>query len=543
MKMVRVVFLVLALVVMPAIVQAQFLFTTNNGAITITGYSGSDSNVVIPGAINGYPVTSIGNSAFYNSIVTNVSLPSTITNIGYQAFTTSSLTSMIIPDSVITIGPSSFLDCSNLASVTIGTNVTTFGDEAFGNCPRLTNIFIPASVTNFTDGSAFLECTNLIAIYVDSQNPVYSSVAGVLFDKHQTTLVTYPGGLVGSYVFPNTVTSIGDFAFAFNYNLTNVIIPEGITNVGQYAFSSCFNITNFTISGTVTTLGQYSFSGCTKVTTITIPEGVTSIGRDAFSDMGLTNIFIPASATNVGPAAFGCFTLKSINVDSSNPAYRSVDGVLFDVQGRTLVEFPIAKAGNSYNLGSYTVPQGTTAIGDSAFQGAYLANVTLPSTLTSIGNTAFDTTRVSSLVIPPNVVFFGWLGNCPKLGSIYFEGNAPVSGTGIPVITVGLQSITAYYLPGTTGWGPTFQTSRIPTALWSPPHVDSMGQNFGVQSNAFGFTINWVAGTTVVIEACDDLAAANWQPLQTNTLATGAAYFSDPQGINSSSRFYRVRTP
>lgn len=101
---------------------------------------------------------------------------------------------------------------------------------------------------------------------------------------------------------------------------------------------------------------------------------------------------------------------------------------------------------------------------------------------------------------------------------------------------------TAYYLPGTTGWGSTFDC--IPTALWLLPNpLILSGPSFGVKSNGFGFTISWATNTTVVVEACTDLANPVWFPVSTNTLTDGWSYFSDPQWRNYTRRFYRVSSP
>jgi len=182
--------------------QAQFSFTTNHGAITITGYTGSQGSVVIPSMINGWPVTGIGNSAFYNlADVTNVVIPDGVGNIDIQAFVGTGLTSIAIPDSVTNIGQSAFLDCSSLTSVTLGQSLASIGDYAFGGCPNLTNIFLPKSITNLV-ATAFNECPGLTNITADAENPAYSSLAGVLFDKNLTKLVNYPGGRAGNYAIP-----------------------------------------------------------------------------------------------------------------------------------------------------------------------------------------------------------------------------------------------------------------------------------------------------------------------------------------------------
>jgi hypothetical protein len=99
---------------------------------------------------------------------------------------------------------------------------------------------------------------------------------------------------------------------------------------------------------------------------------------------------------------------------------------------------------------------------------------------------------------------------------------------------------TAFYLPGTTGWGATFD--GLPTALWKP-QAQTADSGFGVQTNLFGFNISWASGQTIVVEACTNLSNPLWQPVQTNTLTSGTAYFSDPQWTNYPGRFYRLRSP
>src|SRR5262249_27362637 len=160
----------------------------NNGAITLTRYTGSDGMVIIPSTTNGYPVTSIGDSAFLNSSsLTNVSIPDSVTNIDFQAFTGAGLTSVTIPDSVISVGRSAFLNCANLTSLTIGSSVISIGADAFYACSGLRNVFIPLSVTNL-NSTAFANCSGLVSITVDAQNRAYSSLAGVLFDKIRANL-------------------------------------------------------------------------------------------------------------------------------------------------------------------------------------------------------------------------------------------------------------------------------------------------------------------------------------------------------------------
>ena len=236
----------LCVAMVPAVVQAQFTFITNNGAITITGYTGSGGAVTIPDTTNGWPVTRIGDYAFYNCY---------------------SLTGVTIGNSVTNIGNWTFSNCTSLTNVTISNNVTSIGDYAFYYCTKLTSVTVPNSVTSI-GVDAFASCYGLTAITVDALNSVYSSVAGVLFDKSHTTLIQCPGGKAGSYTVPNSVTSIGNGAFSFCSSLTSVTIPNSVTNIGNNAFAICTSLKAVCFQGNAPGAGSDSsvFSGDNNAT-------------------------------------------------------------------------------------------------------------------------------------------------------------------------------------------------------------------------------------------------------------------------------------
>jgi hypothetical protein len=229
------------------------------------------------------------------------------------------------------------------------------------------------------------------------------------------------------------------------------------------------------------------------LTNVTIPNGVARIGSNAFAYcFGLTNIAIPSSVINIGDWAFiGCNGLSAINVSIGNPAYSSVNGILFDKTQNTLIQCPQAKAGN------FEVPE----------------------SVTSIGRQAFD--------------------SCINLTGVFFHRNPPALGSSV---FDGADNTTVYYLPGMTGWGTTF--GGRPTALWGLPYpiILNDGPGFGVQTNGFSCTISWASNASVVVEACTNLANPLWFPLQTNTLNGGLFYFNDPQWKNHPARFYQVHS-
>ena len=272
-------------------------------------------------------VTSIGGSAFYNcKSLTSVTISGSVTSIGWSAFYgCASLTSVTIPDSVTSIGGSAFYGCTSLTSVTIPNSVTSIGDQAFYNCTSLTSVTIPDSVTSIGN-CAFASCTSLTGIWVAEGNSHYANDAsGVLFNKDKTTLVQCPGAFA-AYTVPNSVTSIGEYAFSHCTSLTSVTIPNSVTSIGEHAFSYCTSLTSVTISDSVTSIGEYAFSHCTSLTSVTIPNSVTSIGEHAFSYCtSLTSVTISDSVTSIGEYAFyDCTSLTDVYYAGSEAQWKAI---------------------------------------------------------------------------------------------------------------------------------------------------------------------------------------------------------------------------
>lgn len=321
----------------------------------------------------------------------------------------------------------------------------------------------------------------------------------------------YKGG-VTNVIIPDEVTNIGVSVFEYCVNLTSINLPAGVTQIPDFAFRHCDHLSNAPISGSVTDIGNFAFSQCGSLTSIFIPEGVFSIGSAAFANCdNLTNAVIPASVTSLGSEIFNySLQLPGIVVHPENLFYCSVDGVLFNKSRTILLECPTGRSGN------YVVPSGTTKIAGSAFQSCpALTTVTIPASVTNLGYYAFYA--------------------CGSLTGIYFQGNPPDLVFG----PFDNDKLTIYYLPGTTGWGPTF--GGMPTVLWNP-QAQTSDASFGVRTNGFGFNIIGTADIPVVVEASTNLAGS-WIPLQSASLTNGLFYFSDPQWTNHPGRFYRIRSP
>lgn len=477
--------------VLPPSVKAQFNFTTNNGKITITKYTGSGGSVVIPPSTNGYPIATIGAYAFeYCTRLTSVDIGTNVTSIGAWAFAScQGLTNANIANSVTTIDSFAFYFCTRLSNAAIPTNVTSIGSSAF-EASALTSVTIPKSVANIGD-SAFA-CTRLTNIVVDPSNSFYAGVGGVLFIKDQTTLIQCPGGKTGPYT-----------------------IPSSVTNIGDYAFTKCYFMTS-----------------------VTIPTNVTSIGHRAFLGCGLTSVAIPNSITNIGYAAFcSCTSLTNIMVDALNSFYASMDGALFNKNQTTLIQYPGGKAG------SYTIPNSVSSIGNMAFADCYLMTSTIiPNSVTAIGLGAFGyCLSLTNVTIGSGVTYIDSYAfeYCNSLTALCFQGDAPSLGNYV----FSGDLATVYYLPGTSGWDATY--GDLPTVPWYLPNplILATTPNFGVRTNQFGFIISWATNLSVVVERCTDLIIPDWSAVSTNALVNGCFYFSDAKWTNYPTRFYRIHSP
>lgn len=221
----------------------NFTWKTNGAGITMTGYSGSETFVVIPDSIKGLPVTQLGSGAFANLLNANsIAIPNTVRFIDREAFSRCyHLTNVTIPDSVTDIGVEAFFYCTNLGTVRLSSSVTNIGNFAFYFCFGLTNID------------------------VDAANEVFSSTNGVLYNKGQTTLVLCPDGKSGTFSIPNSVKSIRYDAFAGCVCLTNIIIPAGVTSIEDFAFENCPNLAGVYFEGNVPdSFGEYIFEAATS---------------------------------------------------------------------------------------------------------------------------------------------------------------------------------------------------------------------------------------------------------------------------------------
>ena len=498
----------------------ELTFSVNDNGTTaaVTGHEGGIvGDLAIPASttINGttYPVTVIGKRAFYNCDgMTSVTIPNSVTTIGEDAFLVcNGLTSVTIPNSVITIGAYAFSSCKNLTSVILPTSVTSIGEAAFSYCRTLEGITIPASVTNI-GYAAFSECSALTSIVVKQNNPKYDSRNNceAIIETATNTLI------VGckNTTFPNSVTSIGDYAFSGCNGLTSVSIPRSITSIGFRAFSNCTSLTSLSIPSSVTSIvggtssgctnltsiwveegnpyyaspnncnaiintntnallagckttvipnsvtsiDKYAFYRCTGLTSVTIPRSVSTIYDHAFSDCtGLTSINIPASVTFIGHYAFsGCSGLTRIDA-YPNPAKVSLGSSVFD--------YNVSKDGTLHVLPHFlcayqTADQWkafTNIAGDLEWENVLTYAVNDDGTTATV--TGYEGDVVGDLSIPATVTISGTTYPVTVIGGNAFSGTSLTSVT-IPnsVTTIGWEAF---------GWCTGLTSVVIPNSVTS----------------------------------------------------------------------------
>ena len=329
-------------------------------------------------------------------------VPDSVTEIGNSAFSgCTSLKELTIPDSVTEMGNYAFYNCTSLSKVKLSNGLTEIGSFAFSDCKRLAEMTIPDSVTEI-GRSAFKGCINLTDITVSPDNKNFSGVDGVLFSKDMSTLLVYPAGNKRStYIVPDGVTEIGNYAFDRCTSLSKVQLSNGLTKIGDDAFSDCKSLTEITMPDSVTEIGSFAFYRCTSLSKVKLSNGLTEIGSFAFSDCKrLAEMTIPDSVTEIGKSVFsGCSSLVEITVSPDNKNYVSVDGVLFSKDMSALLAYP---AGNKRS--TYTVPDSVTKIDDAAFFGCvYLTDITVSSdnkNYVSVDGVLF-TKNMSTLVAYP----------------------------------------------------------------------------------------------------------------------------------------------
>ncbi|MBQ8257729.1 MAG: leucine-rich repeat domain-containing protein, partial [Bacteroidaceae bacterium] len=346
--------------------------------------------------------------------------------------------------------------------------VTAICYQAFKDYTNISGITIPASVSSI-GYDAFVGCTNLASIKVESGNPVFDSrencnaiietATNTLIQGCKNTIIPNSVTLIGNTAFynctgltsitiPNSVTSIRAYAFFGCSGLTSIEIPNSVTSIGGHAFFGCSGLTSVTIPNSVKAIGENVFSGCTSLTSVTIPSSVTSIGYGAFSCCsGLTIITIPNSVTRIGYEAFyGCTNLATVVNNSSLDiiagsedhglvAYYA-DEVINNRGGSVIGDFVFNDSGNLIkyigNESEITLPEKSPAgikygIVEAFQNNTKITSVIIPDSVSFIYNTFSGCTSLTSVTIGNGVHRIGEAAfqGCSALKDIYVNGIVP----------------------------------------------------------------------------------------------------------------------
>jgi len=292
----------------------------------------------------GERIKSIGSMAFHGCGIQELTIPDSCTSIGSQAFwADENLKRVHLPASLKSLKFGLFYFCVNLDNVVIPDGVTKIDDLAFFNCQSLSRINIPQSVIEL-DTHAFNRCYSLTGFDVDSNNPNYCDLEGVLFDKEMTILELYPVAKPDEeYIVPDNVWGLQNDAFWEADNLERIVMNRELEAIGNGTFSDCDLLEDVVFSDKVTTIGEMAFAFCPSLTQINLPASVQELGRSIFMDAGLTTFALPegfstmpemmlynchqltqatlpATCTYVAEGAFyGCDAMTRLNVNAVTP--------------------------------------------------------------------------------------------------------------------------------------------------------------------------------------------------------------------------------
>lgn len=294
-----------------------FRYAVDGNGVTITKYTGTAPDVVIPDEIDGKPVTAIGERAFAWKPVVSVIGGRWIVRIGEKVFYLCRLlASAPLGCNLVSTGDDAFGFCSALTSLSLPDSVVSIGRECFARCDALSAVEIGIGL-QIIGQQAFYSDSGLTSFTVSEDNGSFSSVDGALFDKEQTELLQYPSGRrEASYQIPAGVRRVRGYAFAWA-GVKRVVFPDNTVSVGEFAFSYSA-VEEIRFGANLHTIGKAAMEYCHALRNVSLPENLIEIGEAAFYDCrALEAVSVPDSVRTIRAYAFQyCTALRNVVIGS-----------------------------------------------------------------------------------------------------------------------------------------------------------------------------------------------------------------------------------
>lgn len=284
-------------------------------------------------------LTRISAAAFEDCInLREIDLPASLTVIWEEAFARTGLTSLTLPTTVapLRIYERAFMSCNALAAVNFGGNISHVASMAFQLCYMLTSVTIPAGVQHI-GCRAFSGCSKLTTIHVDVNHPTYSSLDGVLCNKAQTKIITFPYGRSGEYAVPQNIRTIGDSAFMACTKLTSIRFPNTLDSIGCVAFRACTGLTSVTLPDSLKMVYHYTFYGCNQLKSVHLAN-IRSVHQQAFYQCPLTSLYLPETLTRISQQSFLCDNLSAVYCAALTPPVLSNTNAFYFSTSKTQVD-------------------------------------------------------------------------------------------------------------------------------------------------------------------------------------------------------------
>lgn len=393
----------------------ELTFSSNVKEVSFGGFYGCEN---LKKVTFNEGLQSIESGAFMYTALENVALPDTVTSIGTSltgAFQgCENLKEIKLSENLNEIPRQAFAGCSNLNKITIPKNVKKTGYSSFddslseiifnGNCPDLYDDF--SGIVYYYEGHTGFE---------NNSNLKYANLCKLKQGETPETIVNSKADALEYLEYETKPDGTIEITGCNNGVYGILQIPEtingvSVTSIGDDALSKCRVLYGLEIPSTVSEIGAYAFSNCINLTSVAIPDGVEIINEGAFKGcQGLTNINIPKSITDIRGRAFSRCGKLSITVDNGNSEYSSTDGVLFNKDKTTLIEYSKDKISPEY-----VIPDSVTRIWSNAFSDCNnLTTIKLPDGIKSISYGAFYyCSKLTDIEIPNSVRSIDTLAFC-----------------------------------------------------------------------------------------------------------------------------------